>query len=102
MVNYLYLKYNLSTTSEFPVERNGSIYAPEGGVADYYEVYQADLHADYCFREYEEAKGRISMADYTRVYAGMLGKGTSLETLFARHNQGHAPLRASDEVYVHE
>ena len=38
------------------MERNGNIYAPEGGVADYYEVYQADLHSDYCFREYEEAK----------------------------------------------
>ena len=25
------------------MERNGSIYAPEGGVADYYEVYQADF-----------------------------------------------------------
>ncbi len=91
------------------MERSGSIYAPEGGVADYYEVYQADLHADYCFREYEEAKGRISMADYTRVYAGMLGKGTSLETLFARHNQDTRPfgrrmrsMSMSDIVVLHQ
>ena len=78
-------------------------------MADYYEVYQADLHADYCFREYEEAKGRISMADYTRVYAGMLGKGTSLETLFARHNQDTRPfgrrmrsMSMSDIVVLHQ
>ena len=43
------------------MERAGSIYAPEGGTADYYEVYQADIHADYCYRSYDEAKGRIKM-----------------------------------------
>ena len=49
------------------MERAGSIYEPEGGTADYYEVYQADIHADYCFRDYDEAKDRISLSDYTRV-----------------------------------
>lgn len=73
------------------MERAGSIYAPEGGTADYYEVYQADIHADYCFRDYDEAKDRISLSDYTRVYAGMLGSGTDLETLLPDTTRTHAP-----------
>lgn len=28
------------------MERAGSICVPEGGTADYYEVYQADIHTD--------------------------------------------------------
>ena len=91
------------------MERAGSIYAPEGGTADYYEVYQADIHADYCFRDYEAAKGRISLSDYTRVYTGMLGSGTGLETLFARHNQDTRPfgrkmrsMSVSDIVILHQ
>ena len=91
------------------MERAGSIYAPEGGTADYYEVYQANIHTDYCFRDYEAARGRISLADYTRVYTGMLGKVTSLETLFARHNQDTRPfgrrmrsMSVSDIVILHQ
>ena len=75
------------------MERDGSIYAPEGGTADYYEVYQImDRAVEYRFQDYEHAQNCISMADYTRVYAGMLGKGTSLENLFARHNQDTRPF----------
>lgn len=91
------------------MERAGSIYAPEDGTADYYEVYQADLHTDYCYRSYDEAKDRISLSDYTRVYTGMLGSGTDLETLFARHNQDTRPfgckmrsMSVSDIVILHQ
>ena len=91
------------------MERAGSINATEGGTADYYEVYQADIHTDYCFQDYEAAKDRISLADYTRVYTGMLGSGTDLETLFARHNQDTRPfgrkmrsMSVSDIVILHQ
>lgn len=58
---------------------------------------------------YEAAKGRISLSDYTRVYTGMLGSGTDLETLFACHNQDTRPfgrkmrsMSVSDIVILHQ
>lgn len=71
---------------------NGSTYAPEGGAADTYEVYQAEIGADYCFRGYEEVKGHIFLSDYRRVYTGMLGQEVGLEELFARHNRDLRPF----------
>ena len=68
-------------------ERNGNIYVPAAPkISDEigtYEIYQipATADADYCFRSYEAAKGKLRSADYQRSYAGMYAKGNSLEEL---------------------
>ena len=80
------------------MERNGTIYVPEvlqkGDTWATYEIYQIkDIRcADYCFRSYEEASTKINKGDYTRMYAGMLASGMTLEDIYARHNMGNRPF----------
>lgn len=72
---------------------SGSVYAPKGGAADTYEIYQIESpNVDYCFRGYEEAGSCVSLSDYRRVYAGMLGRKVDLEELFIRHNRDTRPF----------
>ena len=79
-------------------ERNGNIYVPSApkisGEIGTYEIYQipATADADYCFRSYEVAKGKLQNADYQRSYAGMYAKENSLEHLWAKHNSDHRPF----------
>ena len=79
-------------------ERNGNLYVPRtlkiSAEIGTYEIYQisATADADYCFRSYEAAKGKLRSADYQRVYAGMYAKENSLEHLWAKHNSDHRPF----------
>ena len=79
-------------------ERNGNTYVPRTPkISDEigtYEIYQipATADADYCFRSYEVAKGKLQNADYQRSYAGMYAKENSLEHLWAKHNSDHRPF----------
>ena len=88
------LTYHICEFAECMAEA-GCIYAPEGGSADTYEIYQIPhvSGADYLFRDYESSKDRISAADYRRVYAGMLAPGTSLDDIYVRHNRDDRPFR---------
>ena len=58
-------------------ERSGNTYVPSApkisAEIGTYEIYQipATADADYCFRSYEAAKGKLRSADYQRSYAGM-------------------------------
>lgn len=79
-------------------KRSGNIYVPtapknsdEIGI---YEVYQipAIADVDYCFRSYDEAKGKLQNADYRRSYAGMYAKENSLENLWRKHNRNSRPF----------
>lgn len=75
------------------MESNGCTYAPEGGTADTYEIYQIeDAGVDYCFRGYEKVKDHILLSDYRRVYAGMLGRDVDLEELYIKHNRDGRPF----------
>ena len=79
-------------------ERSGNTYVPSApkisAEIGTYEIYQipATADADYCFRSYEAAKGKLRSADYQRSYAGMYAKGNSLEDLWAKHNRDSRPL----------
>lgn len=79
-------------------ERNGNTYVPSAPkISDEigtYEIYQipATADADYCFRSYEAAKGKLQNADYRRSYAGMYAKENSLEDLWAKHNRDSRPF----------
>ena len=79
-------------------ERNGNTYVPVAPKISVeigtYEIYQisATADADYCFRAYEAAKGKLQNADYQRSYAGMYAKENSLEHLWAKHNSDHRPF----------
>ena len=79
-------------------ERSGNTYVPRTlKISDEigtYEIYQipATADADYCFRSYEAAKGKLRSADYQRSYAGMYAKGNSLEDLWAKHNRDSRPF----------
>ena len=79
-------------------ERNGNLYVPStpkiSAEIGTYEIYQisATADADYCFRSYEAAKGKLRSADYQRVYAGMYAKENSLEHLWAKHNSDRRPF----------
>ena len=79
-------------------ERNGNIYVPSAPKINdeigTYEIYQipATADADYCFRSYEAAKGKLRSADYRRSYAGMYAKENSLENLWAKHNRDSRPF----------
>ena len=79
-------------------ERSGNTYVPSAPKISVeictYEIYQipATADADYCFRSYEAAKGKLRSADYQRSYAGMYAKGNSLEDLWAKHNRDSRPF----------
>jgi len=75
-------------------ERNGTVYAPENGRCDSYEIYQiADVrNTGYCFRSLAEAGEKFNRADYERVYAGVLASSMTLEYLFAKHNMDDRPF----------
>ena len=79
-------------------ERSGNTYVPRtpkiSAEIGTYEIYQisATADADYCFRSYEAAKGKLRSADYQRSYAGMYAKGNSLEDLWAKHNRDSRPF----------
>ena len=79
-------------------ERNGNTYVPRTPKISVeigtYEIYQipATADADYCFRSYEAAKGKLQSADYQRSYAGMYAKENSLEDLWAKHNRDSRPF----------
>ena len=79
-------------------ERNGNTYVPSAPKINdeigTYEIYQipATADADYCFRSYEAAKGKLRSADYRRSYAGMCAKEDSLENLWAKHNRDSRPF----------
>ena len=79
-------------------ERNGNTYVPRtpkiSAEIGTYEIYQisATADADYCFRSYEAAKGKLRSADYQRSYAGMYAKENSLEDLWAKHNRDSRPF----------
>lgn len=79
-------------------ERNGNTYVPRTPKISVeigtYEIYQipATADADYCFRSYEAAKGKLQSADYQRSYAGMFAKEDSLEHLWVKHNSDHRPF----------
>lgn len=79
-------------------ERNGNTYVPSAPKINdeigTYEIYQipATDDADYCFRSYEAAKGKLRSADYRRSYAGMYAKEDSLENLRAKHNRDSRPF----------
>ena len=79
-------------------ERSGNTYVPEtpkiSAEIGTYEIYQipATADADYCFRSYEAAKGKLQSADYQRSYAGMYAKENSLEDMWAKHNSDHRPF----------
>ena len=96
--NSLYISYDEGTHFAEMQERNGNIYVPAAPkISDEigtYEIYQipATADADYCFRSYEAAKGKLQSADYQRSYAGMYARGNSLEDLWAKHNSDHRPF----------
>ena len=79
-------------------ERNGNLYVPSTPkISDEigtYEIYQIPIiaDADYCFRPYADARGKLQNADYQRSYAGMYAKENSLEHLWAKHNSDHRPF----------
>ena len=83
-------------TREFAEEQEciGTIYAPENGHCDSYEIYQiADVrNTDYCFRSLAEAGEKFNRADYERVYAGVLASNMTLEYLYAKHNMDNRPF----------
>lgn len=80
------------------MEQNGATYAPEhpqaGDICDTYEIYQIrDIGgADYGFRSYDAAKGRMKPIDYRRVYAGVLSPKVTLDDLFMKHNRDNRPF----------
>lgn len=79
-------------------ERNGNLYVPSTPkISDEigtYEIYQIPIiaDADYCFRPYADARGKLQNADYQRSYAGMYAKENSLEHLWTKHNSDHRPF----------
>ena len=79
-------------------ERAGAVYAPEhpqpGDILDTYTIYQLkDIGAvSYGFRPYEEAKGKVRMAHYARVYRGVLAPKVTLDSLFGKHNRDDRPF----------
>jgi hypothetical protein len=79
-------------------ERNGNLYVPSTPkISDEigtYEIYQIPIiaDADYCFRPYADARGKLQNADYQRSYAGMFAKENSLEHLWAKHNSDRRPF----------
>ena len=79
-------------------ERSGNTYVPRTAKISAeictYEIYQIPIiaDADYCFRPYADAKGKLQSADYQRSYAGMYAKENSLEDLWAKHNRDSRPF----------
>lgn len=88
------LVYHICEFAECMAEA-GCVYAPEGGSADTYEIYQIphNSDADYLFLSYEHCADYVSAADYRRVYAGMLTPDTSLDDIYVRHNRDDRPFR---------
>ena len=74
-------------------ERNGSVFGPEGGFCNRYEIYQIiDKLSVYRYCPYEEAKARFKRADYTRMYWGVLAQGVTLDAIYEKHNHDRRPL----------
>lgn len=79
-------------------ERAGAVYAPEhpqpGDILDTYTIYQLrDIRAvPYAFRSYAEAKGKLKMAHYSRVYRGVLAPKVTLDDLYLKHNRDSRPF----------
>lgn len=80
-------------------EQRGAVYLPEqpGGVeiCGTYEIYQLkDIRqTSYGFCGYEAAKDKLRPSHYAKVYAGVLAPGTTLDDIFAKHNQDLRPRR---------
>lgn len=75
------------------MERIGSVYAPEGGDCNRYEIYQiTDKPVDYLFEPYEKAKTHLSRTHYTRTYWGVLASEVTLDDLFEKHNRDRRPF----------
>ena len=80
-------------------EQKGAVYMPEqpgaADICDTYEIYQLkDVGKTvYSFCSYEAAKDRLRPSHYIKVYAGVLSPSTTLEDLYARHNQDLRPRR---------
>lgn len=79
-------------------KRAGAVYAPEhpqpGDILDTYTIYQLrDIRAvPYAFRSYAEAKGKLKMAHYSRVYRGVLAPKVTLDDLYLKHNRDSRPF----------
>lgn len=79
-------------------ERNGAVYAPEhpkeGDVCDTYTIYQIkDIRAaPYAFMPYAQAKVKLRMSHYQRVYRGTLASKVTLDDLYLKHNQDNRPF----------
>lgn len=75
------------------MERRGAVYAPEHptekDVCDTYEIYQIRNTAKtaYSFCSYDEAKKKLLLSDYRRVYAGMLAPKVTMEDLSQKHKR---------------
>jgi len=80
------------------MHESGTVYQPEhpNGSEQYgvYEIYQiTDFgSADYCFRPYDEAKDKIKLTDYRRVYAGMCPAKVKKDDIFLEHNRDTRPF----------
>ena len=79
-------------------EQKGAVYAPEypqpGDILDTYTIYQLKNTSavPYAFMPYEEAKGKLKMTHYMRVYRGVLSPEVTLEQLYEKHNQNSRPF----------
>lgn len=54
-----------------------------------YDIWQCPMNTSYCFRSFDEAKGKWSIHDYVRVYSGEIDGETIneiLEKLFVKFN----------------
>ena len=74
-----------------------------------YVIRQCPMNTSYCFRSFDEAKGKWSIHDYVRVYSGEIEGETineALEKLFVKFNVGHPvdyhgrSLSVSDVVWI--
>ena len=88
-----YEVYHICQFAEL-MESAGCTYAPEGGSADTYEIYQIphDSGVDYIFRDYESVYDHVNAADYRRVYAAMLAPSLTLDAIYWRHNRDDRPF----------
>ena len=79
-------------------ERNGAVYAPEhpkeSDVCDTYTIYQIKdtRAAPYAFMPYAQAKVKLRMSHYQRVYRGTLASKVTLDDLYLKHNQDNRPF----------
>jgi hypothetical protein len=106
--------YHICEFAEY-CEEAGVLCAPVNpspdAMLDYYEIYQIRdvVNVAYSFCPYEEAKGKITRADYRRVYAASYTPHQSMDMIYYRHTCDHRPrkesmraLSVSDVIVIHQ